>query len=410
MTTYSFSQISTYLQCPRKYQFHYLDRLPTKEFETSYELILGSLVHLSLDRRYQQMFPKEESLFTTSHIPSKSDLLEFFNHHREKEVKETSNIRTPEDFTPQEIKIRAEKYLSDYYDKHHSDFLSPGKERMTDDEAEQRNPLSRGSTDRAGSLSVETEKEMLFTLPNGQSFKGILDRIDFLPDGTIIINDYKTGKRLPTASDTGYVDQLSLYAYAIKQQYPQAKTIKARIIYLHFGIEDEREIQDDALHTLVQTYQTYTSELESKRQTYFQTKSPLPVQENSFCKYCEYQSSCPLWKHSFLTPETMSAEDSRHLPSIDQFATVSKQLSEQKRQLEYHKKLIKEYMLAQNMNEFLCEETMLKLSSRKGIDIPNLDLLQTFLHSNHLRDQASSVTRFKVGALIKGQVLDPDVC
>ncbi|MDR0281774.1 MAG: PD-(D/E)XK nuclease family protein [Candidatus Peribacteria bacterium] len=58
MTTYSFSQISTYLQCPRKYQFHYLDKLKTKEFETSYELILGSLVHLSLDRRYQQIFPK----------------------------------------------------------------------------------------------------------------------------------------------------------------------------------------------------------------------------------------------------------------------------------------------------------------------------------------------------------------
>ncbi|MDR0281776.1 MAG: hypothetical protein LBI53_00135 [Candidatus Peribacteria bacterium] len=53
---------------------------------------------------------------------------------------------------------------------------------------------------------------------------------------------------------------------------------------------------------------------------------------------------------------------------------------------------------------------MLILSTRKGIDIPNLDLLQTFLHSNHLRDQASSVTRFKVGALIKEKTLDPDAC
>jgi CRISPR/Cas system-associated exonuclease Cas4 (RecB family) len=244
-------------------------------------------------------------LFAFSHIPSKSALLEFFNHHREKETKETSNIRTPEDLTPQEIKIRAEKYLSDYHDAHQN-FESLE--------------------------TVETEKEMLFTLPNGQSFKGILDRLDFLLDGTIIINDYKTGKRLPTASDTGYVDQLSLYAYAIKQQYPQAKTIKARIIYLHFGIEDERKIQDEVLHTLVQTYQTYTSELKLKRQAYFQTKSPLPTQENSFCKYCEYQSSCPLRKHSFLAAETMSETDLRHLSIIDRFATVSKQLSEHKRQ------------------------------------------------------------------------------
>jgi RecB family exonuclease len=60
---------------------------------------------------------------------------------------------------------------------------------------------------------------MLFTLPNGQSFKGIIDRLDHLKDGTLIINDYKTGKKLPTVTDTGYINQLSLYAYALRQQF-----------------------------------------------------------------------------------------------------------------------------------------------------------------------------------------------
>jgi RecB family exonuclease len=60
---------------------------------------------------------------------------------------------------------------------------------------------------------------MLFTLPNGQSFKGIIDRLDYLADGSLVINDYKTGKRLPPAKDTHYKEQLSLYAYALRQQF-----------------------------------------------------------------------------------------------------------------------------------------------------------------------------------------------
>jgi ATP-dependent helicase/DNAse subunit B len=87
MTTFSFSQVSTYQQCPRKYQYHYLDKLKSKEFETSYELLLGSLVHTSLEWRYQQIFPKEKTLFSLSVIPTAQALVSFFNHHREKETK-----------------------------------------------------------------------------------------------------------------------------------------------------------------------------------------------------------------------------------------------------------------------------------------------------------------------------------
>jgi ATP-dependent helicase/DNAse subunit B len=89
MTTSSFSQVSTYLQCPRKYQYHYLDKLTTKAFETTYELLLGSLVHQALEWLYIPFQKKEHvqtSLFPPS-LPTKNDLLIYFNHHREKETK-----------------------------------------------------------------------------------------------------------------------------------------------------------------------------------------------------------------------------------------------------------------------------------------------------------------------------------
>jgi RecB family exonuclease len=60
---------------------------------------------------------------------------------------------------------------------------------------------------------------MLFTLPNGQSFKGIIDRLDYLADGTLIINDYKTGKKLPVERENYYISQLSLYSYGLQQAF-----------------------------------------------------------------------------------------------------------------------------------------------------------------------------------------------
>jgi ATP-dependent helicase/DNAse subunit B len=89
MTTFSFSQVATYLQCPRKYQYHYLDKLKTKAFETTYELLLGSLVHQTLERLYapaQKEQHPQASLFPPA-FPTKSEVLTYFNHHREKETK-----------------------------------------------------------------------------------------------------------------------------------------------------------------------------------------------------------------------------------------------------------------------------------------------------------------------------------
>ena len=54
MVVYSFSQINLYEQCPKKYQYRYLDGLE-REFETSPDLILWTSVHGALERLYQQV-------------------------------------------------------------------------------------------------------------------------------------------------------------------------------------------------------------------------------------------------------------------------------------------------------------------------------------------------------------------
>jgi CRISPR/Cas system-associated exonuclease Cas4 (RecB family) len=246
---------------------------------------------------------------------------------------------------------------------------------------------------------VETEKEMLFTLPNGQSFKGIIDRLDHLADGSLIINDYKTGKKLPTEKDIAYKNQLSLYAYALKQQYGAERTIKARLYYLHFNIEEVREIQSEYLNTLIQEYQTHTSEIEEKRQNYFQTKTPLPTQESTLCSYCEYQSSCPLRKRKYL--DQLSISEQQIQPIIDTYAQISQNITKHKQQSEQNKKLILEYMEQQQCSHLEREQISLSIRTTNILSIPDKEQLETFLHKQHLRGQATSVTRYTIAALLK---------
>jgi hypothetical protein len=96
------------------------------------------------------------------------------------------------------------------------------------------------------------------------------------------------------------------------------------------------------------------------------------------------------------------------LPLIDEYATISKQISEHKKQLERNKKLITNSMQSNALRELTVDDISLKLSSRKGMDFPDIPKLESHLHSQGLRDQASSVTRFKIASLISERVVSAE--
>ena len=78
---YSFSQIQLFAQCPRKYQYRYLDKIE-KEFESSPDLILGHSVHAVLENLYNKV-----NVFVT---PTLDDVLKDFQMTREKELAEAT--------------------------------------------------------------------------------------------------------------------------------------------------------------------------------------------------------------------------------------------------------------------------------------------------------------------------------
>lgn len=178
MSVYSFSQTQTFVQCPRKYQYKYVDKIQEKEFESSPDLILGHSVHAALERLYNQI-----NIFN---VPEKDQLLAKFKDQRDTEIKEATKEKPLEmkgEQTLEDYIRRGLHYLANYYDKY-----SPF-EQVT---------------------IVATEASITFDLDDQKKFRGFIDRLDKEGE-TFIINDYKTNKNLPPESKEEYMEQLTLY-------------------------------------------------------------------------------------------------------------------------------------------------------------------------------------------------------
>ena len=268
MSIYSFSQIWVYKQCPKKYQFQYIDKLQ-KAFKSSPDLILWTSVHGSLERLYQQI--------NTSKLPNKQEVLNKFNELRNIEIqKNWEELLYKWNQTDKDYLRRWEYYLNNYYEKYH--------------------PFEWIKI-------IWTEVKMHFstnlTNPENLNFYWIIDRLDKKWD-TFVINDYKTNKNLPPEDKEHYKEQLTLYAIWVKQKYwKELNHIKAKLYFLHFDESEEWEITYKELNTTAEKYTKYINEIESAKtkyaESFYNDNEAFPTKTNNFCRFCEYQNICPLF-------------------------------------------------------------------------------------------------------------------
>lgn len=380
MVVYSFSQLGLYQQCPKKYQFRYLDGLE-KSFETTPDLLLGTSVHSSLERFYQQLNIYKK--------PQKSDLIDYFDTQRSSSLQENwEKIVMKWDQTLDDYQRRGQHYLSDYYDLH-----TPFEDIKI----------------------VGTELLLHFTLedwPNAPKFRGIVDRLDKDWEN-FIINDYKTNKNLPPEQKDEYREQLTLYAQGIRQKYGKYfKNIKARLHYLHFWLVDEREITDENLDPILQKYKNLISEIETARFDHnMGVENAFPTNQNPYCKYCEYQMLCPLWKHLHYGAETINAGElgEQTIASlVDQYAQLSSQISQDTKQKDFLKELLVAYASEHNFEQLFWSEAKLGVSKSQIFSAKDKLALQKLLSELGILDEYSDIPYYKLAALVKDKKLTPD--
>jgi len=380
MVVYSFSQLGLYQQCPKKYQFRYLEGLE-KSFETTPDLLLGTSVHSSLERFYQQLNIYKK--------PQKSDLVEYFDIQRSSSLQENwEKIVMKWDQTLDDYQRRGQHYLSDYYDLH-----TPFEDIKI----------------------VGTELLLHFTLedwPNAPKFRGIVDRLDKDWEN-FIINDYKTNKNLPPEQKDEYREQLTLYAQGIRQKYGKYfKNIKARLHYLHFWLVDEREITNENLDPILQKYKNLISEIETARFDHnMGVENAFPTNQNPYCKYCEYQMLCPLRKHLHYGAETINAGElgEQTIASlVDQYAQLSSQISQDTKQKDFLKELLVAYASEHNFEQLFWSETKLGVSKSQTFSAKDKLALQKLLSELGILDEYSDIPYYKLAALVKDKKLTPD--
>ncbi|MEX2328464.1 MAG: PD-(D/E)XK nuclease family protein [Nitriliruptoraceae bacterium] len=235
----SFSRMDTYRNCPRKFRYAYVDRIPGLG---SPALSLGSSIHDALDRFYDRKLPTP---------PSEEELLGFLF-----EAWDSSGF---EDLDRDE-QVQFYRHAQDVLRRYHRRVLEDYR------------------------LPVATE--MWFELPFEDAVVvGAIDRIDRDDDGSLHVIDYKTNRRAqPRARVAGSL-QLAIYALACEHLYGQlpasvALDFVVAGVVVRVGLE---EIDLDAARDAVRT-----------------TAAGIRAEEfiptpNRLCDWCDHRALCPAW-------------------------------------------------------------------------------------------------------------------
>lgn len=247
MDIYSHNRLLYYEQCPLKYKFRYIDKIPPQIGQTI-EAFLGIRVHETLEKLYYNEIKGISNKFDEI----KSHFVESWEKHW------NDNIR-----------IINKRYNQSYYKENGIKYITKYFLKYL--------PFNQDET-------IAIEKELLLIIDGEDiTIKGIIDRLA-IRDELYIIHDYKTGKHLPTKNDLILDRQLGIYALAVKENFEDAQSIE---LIWHFLAHD-KEIRIKPKKTNLKLIK---NDLINKIRTVKTAKNFTP-NKTYLCNWCEYKPIC----------------------------------------------------------------------------------------------------------------------
>jgi len=262
-SAFSFSQIRAYDTCPYQYKLANILHLPTKG---SASFSFGQTIHGTLQEFYtrvQQLNSiQQDSLFDA---PTKKSL-----------GLKKSGTKVPT--LDEMLAIYEQKWITDWYkDKiQREKYFEEGKKL-----------LKTFYKNNETNWAIPARLEGWFNIKiNGHSVRGRIDRIDQLPDGTLEIVDYKTGKSKEKL-ESDDKDQLLLYQIAtteLAEYNTLGKVQKLTFYYLN----------DDARLTFLGTDKEI-AKIQDKISTVIDkilARDFVPTPSEYTCKHCDFYDIC----------------------------------------------------------------------------------------------------------------------
>lgn len=377
MSIYSFSQVWSYTQCPLKYRYKYIDKIKPEEFTDSADTILGSIVHDILEKLY-----KDINIWKTV---SKDDLISYYENKRKEKEDEANKqwweiLIHNQELELKDYKIRWLIYISKYYDDHH--------------------PFDDIKV-------IDTELNVIFDIKEWIKFRGFIDRLDKIWN-TFIISDYKTNKNLPSEDKDHYIEQLTLYGIWIKEKYwKYFDSLKAKLYFLHFDIQDERELTEQKLEKVKNKYINIINEIENKKKKFdMWNKKIFEPNKSNLCKRCDYMSICPLFTYINEQDEVVWSLSEKTIKSfVDEFAEIKEKMSKLNEQEKILKQIFEDYITSHPSDTwqylFQWSEKDLKIKESETYKIVDKDNFIKKIKEIWLYDNISDVAWQKVDKLFK---------
>ena len=242
----SYSQLNTYEDCPKKYKYSYVLKIPSKPHAS---LSFGTTIHNTLKDFYTLVKESNEGLEGIVEKPDEKKLLELY---------ETHWIPIGYDSKAHADKRRSfgKKILKEYYKNLYSQEQRPY--RLEE------------------SFSVHVEESV---------FVGKIDRIDIVDDSgkklKVEIVDYKTGK-VKNATNIKKDLQLPLYALFAEEKLG-LEVVNAKYVFIEYGEVVNVDVSDNRKSQARQRIIEIIGKIKEK------DFSPTP---GYLCRYCDYNIVC----------------------------------------------------------------------------------------------------------------------
>lgn len=315
----SYSALSTFKQCPKRYQFKVLDKV--KEPKTK-EQAFGTLIHDCLHFMFQH-----DPLF-----PTLDQVLEHYyeNFPSDGPQERGSPASGWQESEAEIYKKQGETMLRKFYAKNQ--------------------PWNFVVLDLESRFEVTLEDAK-----NGavHILAGIMDRIDKLPDGQIEIIDYKTQKRIPPQASIDKDLQLSIYAMGLKKRWPHVEAGKIKLS-LQFLKHDEKltttRSEDDLKKTETEVLEMI-QEIESRAAAGhdFEPKvSPL-------CDFCGYKPLCPAWKHLYKNIKSEAIDGAKISEVIKEYFSLREEKQKTETRLKELGALLTRYLAQEEIDRVFDE-------------------------------------------------------
>ncbi len=280
---FSPSKLDCYKNCPKRYQYRYVDRLARKR--KTPETVLGVAVHTAFEELY--------ALVRGGRAPATPEVQAFFDAAFDEGWDDT-------------VQVKDARFRKD-------DWRKVGRD-CVETYCRLHAPFTEDKT-------IAVEKRVGFPIEidgNEYRIEGFVDRLALTPDGVFEIHDYKTAKSLPDQAHADADWQLALYEIAVRRDWPGAPGVRLKWHYVRHGATLTSVRDAAARERLLGELAELIERI--KRDHEFAPK-PGPL-----CDWCEFRDLCPEFAHGVkvdaLPPEKRREDDGVRL--VDALSAVER--------------------------------------------------------------------------------------